>query len=170
MNIREEILKEHSKKQAEKIAAYVGNNKQRFNTLAKLFISGDYRITQRAAWIISSCAENHPSLILPHLSDFIEYAHNPPHVAVKRNVVRVLSFIDIPENMEGKAFDFCLPLVTSVKEDIAVRAYAITVIGNIALKYPELRGEVCEILYMFRDDDSAALRSRSRKVLAKLKC
>lgn len=170
MNIRDEILKEHSKKQSEKIADYIGNNKRRYAELVKLFLSGDYRITQRAAWIVSSCAERYPSLILPYLSKFIEFARNPPDVAVKRNVVRVLSLIELPEQLEGIVYDFCFPLVTSAKEELAVRAYSITVIGNAALKYPDLKAEVCETLLLLKDHDSPAIRSRTKGVLKKLKC
>lgn len=170
MNIRDEILKEHSKKQSERIADYIGNNKQRYAELAKLFLSRDYRITQRAAWIVSSCAERYPGLILPYLSEFIEFARNPPNIAVKRNVVRVLSLIEIPEDHEGIVYDFCFPLVTSAKEELAVRAYAITVIGNAASKYPELKAEVCETLLLLKEHDSPAIRSRTKAVLKKLRC
>ena len=50
MNLRKEILKEHSKKQCEKNVAWIGNDKKRFNELFYLFLNGEYRITQRSAW------------------------------------------------------------------------------------------------------------------------
>ena len=50
MNLREALLKEHSKKQMLKIVKYIGNDQQRFDELMKLFLESEYRITQRAAW------------------------------------------------------------------------------------------------------------------------
>lgn len=40
MNLVEEILKEHSKKQKDKIVNYVGNNPDRFAQLVDVFLQG----------------------------------------------------------------------------------------------------------------------------------
>ena len=50
MNLREEILKEHSKTQCNKIVNWIGNSQKRFNELFELFLNDEYRVTQRAAW------------------------------------------------------------------------------------------------------------------------
>ncbi|MFT3705019.1 MAG: hypothetical protein QM802_21815 [Agriterribacter sp.] len=50
MNIREAILKEHSKAQCNRIVTYVGNNQQRLNELVHLFLTDEYRVVQRAGW------------------------------------------------------------------------------------------------------------------------
>ena len=48
MNLRSEILAEHSKAQTNKIIEWVGNSQQRFDELINLFLGDEYRITQRA--------------------------------------------------------------------------------------------------------------------------
>ena len=63
MDLREEILKEHSKKQTNKIIKWVGNNQQKFDELVSLFLKGEYRVTQRAGWPLSYIAIEHPQLI-----------------------------------------------------------------------------------------------------------
>ena len=65
MMLREALLKEHSKKQALQIANYVGSDPLLFAQLMALFFANEYKITQRAAWVVSCCAEKHPQLILP---------------------------------------------------------------------------------------------------------
>jgi hypothetical protein len=45
-NLKEEILKEHSKKQTLKIAKWVGNNKKRLDELLNLFLFDQYRVVQ----------------------------------------------------------------------------------------------------------------------------
>src|SRR5258705_5320496 len=103
MNLEEVILKEHSKKQCDKVVAYVGSSSSRFSQLVNLFLSGPYRITQRAAWPLSCCVENNPKLIEPHLKKILNYTLKPGvHDAVKRNVVRLLQFIDVPLRLQGQ--------------------------------------------------------------------
>jgi hypothetical protein len=70
INLKEVILKEHSKKQCEKVVAYVGNNAPRLAELVNLFLEGPYRVSQRAAWPLSRCVERNPELIYPHLKRY----------------------------------------------------------------------------------------------------
>ena len=49
MNIRDEILREHSKAQCLRIAQYIGEDKQRFDELMYLFLNDEYRVCQRVA-------------------------------------------------------------------------------------------------------------------------
>ena len=59
MDLKKEILKGHTKAQTEKIVKYVGNNALRFKALVNVYLSGPYRVTQRAAWPHSiGCTHN----------------------------------------------------------------------------------------------------------------
>ena len=89
MNIRDEILKEHSRKQSEKVANYIGSDRKRFDELMSLFLGNTYRVTQRAAWIVSICAERNPELIQPFLSKMVKMLEGKVHDAVKRNSLRI---------------------------------------------------------------------------------
>jgi hypothetical protein len=55
MDILQSLTREHSKKQTDRIVAFIGADKGRFAVLIKLFFAGEYRITQRAAWPLSYC-------------------------------------------------------------------------------------------------------------------
>lgn len=170
MNIREEILRKHSKKQAVFISDYIGNDPERFEELVELFFDEDIRVVQRSAWIISHCADNYNDIVVPYLGRFIEYAKNdPPHVAVKRNVVRVMQNCRIPEDIEGRVYDLCWAFSNSTKEDIAVRAFSLRVLVRIAEKYPELCDEVLSVADGFSMSESKGLLSCGRKVAAQLR-
>ena len=69
MNLVETITNEHSKAQCDKIVKYIGCDRSRFAQLVKVFLSGPYRITQRAAWPLSYCVELHPELVRPSPED-----------------------------------------------------------------------------------------------------
>jgi hypothetical protein len=167
--MREELLKEHSKKMALLVSRYVGNDPERFALLVDLCFDEDVRVVQRAMWVVSHCTDNFPELIIPHLGRFLEYAGNePPHVAVKRNVLRIMKSGPIPEELEGAVYDLCWKLAYSTKEDVAVRAFALFVMCRVAEKYPELREEVISIAEGFAESESKGLLSCGRNVVKQL--
>lgn len=168
MDIRQEILKEHSKAQTVKIANYIGNDADRFKDLVYLFLNDEYKVVQRAAWIISHCAEQHPQLIKPYIKAFIAKASEANiHNAVKRNVLRVLQFIEMNDDDMGIAADLCFKALISTTEPSAVKAFAITVLDNICKSYPELKKEFILILQEQLPYQSPAFVSRAKKVLKK---
>src|SRR5579872_6825293 len=125
LDLKVAILKEHSKKQCNKIVAYVGNNPLHFSELVKLFLEGPYRVTQRAAWPLSCCIELNPQLIEPHLKVILNCSAKPnvPD-AVKRNVLRLLQFIEIPKKLQGLTATICFDFLNNKKESIAVRVFS----------------------------------------------
>lgn len=169
MNLEAEILKEHSKKQTLKIVDYIGNDKHRFATLMDLFLEGGYRITQRSAWAVSCCAEKHPELIIPWLEKIIDNLGKPLHDAVKRNTVRILQDLDIPEKLQGKVADKCFHFLASRKEPVAVKVFSMTVLGNLCIKEPALANELKLLIEEQLPYATPGFLSRARKVLKQLK-
>ena len=163
MQLREELLSEHSKAKAIEISAYIGNDPERFKELVDLLIDGDVKMVQRASYAMSHCTDRFPWLAQPHLPRLIAFAKSPPHVSGKRNVTRLLQDCAMDEEVEGLAYELCWELARSPKEDIAVRACSLTVLGRIAMKYPELRTEVLGVAKDFMQTDSAGLISRAKK-------
>ena len=72
MDLLQLLKDEHSKKQTDRIVAYIGQDKDRFARLIKLFFSGEYRITQRAAWPLSYCVRRYPELIKPYFKQLLD--------------------------------------------------------------------------------------------------
>jgi len=170
LDLKEVILKEHSKNQCDKVVAYVGNNSSRFSELVNLCLQGPYRLTQRAAWPLSCCIEKNPKLIEPHLKQVLNYALKPGvHDAVKRNVVRLLQFVNIPKRLQGLTAKICFQFFTDKKEPIAVRVFSMTVLSNLAKKLPELKNELIPLIEDQMPYGSAGFISRGRKVLKELK-
>lgn len=170
MNLKEVILKEHSKRQCDKVVTYVGANASRFSQLVDVFLSGPYRITQRAAWPLSCCVEKHPKLIEPHLKKIFTYTLKPGvHDAVKRNVLRLLQFIKIPSRWQGKTAAICFQFFSNKKEPIAVRVFSMTVLANLAKELPALKNDLIPLIEDQMPYGSAGFISRGRKLLKELK-
>lgn len=165
MDIKKELLKEHSKRQTTKIVRYVGGNPARFKVLVQTFLAGPYRVTQRAAWPLSNCVRGHPKLIDPHLKSILKMLDKKDaHVAVKRNIMRLLQDIEIPRQLYGLLTDKCFALMDT-KETIAVRVFSMSVLANIAMHEPDLKKELRIVIEDQLPYASAGYLSRARKVL-----
>ncbi|GEO03764.1 hypothetical protein AAE02nite_14280 [Adhaeribacter aerolatus] len=168
MDIKEALLKEYSKAQVLKIAAYINNNPGRFRNLMELFLGEDYRLTQRAAWVLSHCADQHPALLLPYLPELIYNLQKTKLAAVKRNTVRVLQNIPIPEELQGILANICFEyLITN--EPVAIKVFAMTVLANLAQAQPDLKNELRLLLEDQLPYASPAFVSRASKLLLVLK-
>jgi hypothetical protein len=168
-NLREELLREHSKKQCEKIRAWVGDDQQRFDELFKLFLKGEYRLTQRAAWPLSYCVQDHPGLIKKGFGRLVRNLSVPGiHDAVKRNTVRILQHVDIPKQYQGELMKTCFRYVASPREAIAIKVFALTVLTNLAELYPGIKNELKLLVEQQLPTASAGFRSRAREELRRV--
>jgi hypothetical protein len=168
MDLKAELLSEHSKRQTMKIVSYIGNDNDLFKVLMDLFFKGPYRVTQRAAWVVGCCADNEPGLIIPYLEPLLKNLQGNVHDAVKRNTVRLLENVDIPGDLLGIAAHTCFRFLNSADEAVAVRVYSMSVLLNICKKEPELKEELRLCIESQLPYASAAFTSRGQKILKKL--
>ena len=167
MNIREVLQSEHSKRQTLAIVEYIGNDEAKFRELVEIFLEGEYRLTQRSVWSFSYCVEKYPHLVEPYLEILIaQLERNNAHDSVKRNIVRMLQFIEIPEDLLGKIYSVCLDFIDNPKEPVATRAFAISVAAKIAKPEPDLIRELQLVVNKHLKYSSAAFKSRANKVLS----
>ena len=163
MDLRPEILKEHSKAQCNKIVQWVGNNEERFNELFHLFLNSEYRITQRAAWPLSNSAIAHPEFMKGNFVKLLINLKKPNlHNSIKRNTVRLLDAIEIPVKYEGRIMEICFTYLESPGEAVAVKAFSIGILGKLAKKYPEIIPEIKLMIEEQLPHQSAAFKSRSK--------
>lgn len=166
MNLREEILKEHSKAQCNKIVSWIGGSQKRFDALFDLFLEGEYRVTQRAAWPVSYSVISHPRFIKKNFSRLITNLQKPGlHNSVKRNSIRLLQYVDIPEEFQGSVMDICFRYIQSPTEAVAVKAFSLTVLSNLAKKYPEILPELKLVIEEQLPHQTPAFKSRAKKIL-----
>ncbi len=168
MNLRDEILAEHSKLQTKKIVDWVGDDPKRFDELMRLFLGDVYRITQRSGWPLSNCIEKYPELVKPYFLQLLkQLERDDVHIAVKRNVVRLLQFVEIPKRYEGRIFDACYRLLDDASEPVAVRVFSMTVAAKIAKNSPELLDELRLVAMKYPDLMTPGFRARMRHIFGK---
>ena len=166
MDIKEELLKEHSKKQCNKIVNYIGNDKKRFAELMRLFFRAEYRVTQRAAWPMSYCVRNHPELIKPYFKPLLDnLAKKGLHDSVLRNTVRLLQDVDIPTRYYGRLMNICFDFIQSNDTATAIKAFSLTILANLSKQYPDILAELKLIIEERWQLETAAFHSRAKKIL-----
>lgn len=166
MDLHRALLEVHSKERAMKITAYIGGDEERFAELIRIFFAGDYRTMQCAAWPINHCVERNPALVYPYLERLVDMLpRKDVHNAVRRNIARLLQYVDIPESLQGKVYDLCVERVDDAEEPVAVRVFALTVAARIAESEPDLMGELKLIVKKHLSHTTAAFHSRARRIL-----
>ncbi len=169
MNLKEEILKEHSKAQCTKIVKWVGSSQVHFDELFNLFLQDENLVVQRAAWPVSYCVDAYPQLISKHWKTLVENLRKPGlHDAVKRNSIRLMQDIDLPEKYHGEIMDLCFKYLESPAEALAVRIFSLSVLANLATHYPEIKAELKLIIEDQLPHQSAGFKSRAKKVMKQL--
>ena len=165
MNLREEILKEHSKAQCDKIVRWIDNSQKRFDELFALFLNDEYRITQRAAWPLSYSVIAHPEFIKKNFSRLINnLKRSVLHNSIKRNSIRLLQYVDIPEEFHGEIMEICFRYVESPTEAVAIKAFSLTVLRNLSKQYPEILPEIKLLIEEQWSHQTAAFKSRAKKL------
>lgn len=165
-DIRQLLQEEHSKKQTLRIVKYIGNDKTRFAVLAELFFAGEYRITQRAAWPLSYCVRAYPGLIHPYFKRLLDNLRRKDiHVAVIRNTMRLLQDVDIPRRYHGQVMSICFDLIQTPETPIAVKAFSLTILANLAADYPDIGNELKLIIEEQWDQATPAFRVRAKRAL-----
>ncbi len=166
MNLREEIKQEHSKARCDRIVQWVGESQDRFDALAGLFFSGESRISQRAAWPLSYCVMAYPAFIRKHIGELVQNMQQPGiHNAVKRNTLRLLQVVEIPEEFQGTVMDLCFGFITDPQEKAAIKAFSLTVLQNLSELYPEILPEILLVIEERWDTETPAFKARSRRIL-----
>jgi hypothetical protein len=157
-----------TKAQRDRIISQI-TSQEKFNELMAIFIAGPYRVTQRAAWPLSYCVEQHPLFLSKHFRAITKMLEDTDLAdAVKRNLLRALQFVQIPKHYQGRIANCCFAFLTR-NEPTAIKVFAMTVLANLANKNRELNNEIVPILESQLPFGSAGFVSRARKVLMQLK-
>jgi hypothetical protein len=170
VDLKREILAEHSKAQTDRIVHYVGHDKKRFDELMKVFLTGDDLILQRAGWPLSYCARQNPVFVLPHLGKLLKLLQKPKvHNAVIRNIVRLLQDMSIPARYQGEVMNTCFAFIASPEQPAAIKAFSLTILEHLAASYPDIIPELKLIIEERWPYETPAFHSRAKKILKKFK-
>ncbi len=118
---------------------------------------------------IDYCVIKYPALIINHYEELIRNLQKPNlHDSIKRNTVRLLQAVSIPEKHEGAVMEICFKYLQSPGEAIAIKAFSITVLCKLAKKYPQIIPEIKLIIEDQLPHQSTAFKSRAKNFMKSL--
>lgn len=170
MDLKAQLLKEHSKQNSLMIRKYLLNHPSRIDEFMGLFFGDVYRLSQRAAMVVSALFDYDKRLMEPYKTQMVHKLEIPNlNVAVKRNIVRILQEVYIEEDQLTSLFDSCINFIQSPSEPVAVKAFSMKVIVNICKRYPELKQEAYPIINEeVKRNESKGIQARGKAMLSQL--
>jgi hypothetical protein len=169
MNLKTELLKEHSYENSEKIAWFIMENPNYLPELFQLFWENDKLITQRATWVIIIISEWKPKILKPFVEEMILTLQKEGiNDSIIRNTVRILAEFPIPQHMEGIITEICFNYLNNASVAVAIKVFSMSILERMVEKYPELKGELIASIELGMEFGSAGYRSRGGKILMRL--
>lgn len=166
VNIKDELIADIRTFKAPELAKTILKNNQAADLISLAF-EKDHLLSSRAMWVMGHCSDLDYNFIKPYHVKLINRLKNKNlHNGVIRNTLRLFQKYPVPKKSEAFILDKCFEYVKNPLEAIAVRAFAITVIFNIAKPYPELLNELLIILnHMSETEDGPGIRSRVKNTI-----
>jgi hypothetical protein len=166
MNLKSEIIKEHSKYNTERVAGFIGNNPELLDELTGIVLKEENDTARKAAWVMRMCYENNTHCLDKYISKLVHHlSKDQIHTAVRRNILGILITACIPEKDWGILIDHCFKFLLSGQETISVKAFSMDIIQRYAINEPSLYNELCLVLEDQYPFGSAGFKSKARKVL-----
>ena len=169
MDIRKQLLSDHSKSNTDEIVFYIMENPERSVELMDIFFNEGNLLKQRAAWVVGDLGRVEPELIKPYQLQMMTHLKSPGlHDAVKRNTLRYLSEIDLDEDLWGEAYEIAFRSLSTNSEKVAIKVFAMTLAHNVVRKVPELKDELRYLIEEQMPFGSTGFKIRGAKILRSL--
>ena len=128
---------------------YIKHNPQSVKELEELAFSDKQPEGWRAAWILYYLIENDDKLIKKMSSkagkiiDLLPKFNSPGQ---KREFLKVLLLVDIPEKYMGKLINLCFEWILNKNSDVSMKVHSMQIIYNYSFKEPDLLHELRLVL------------------------
>jgi hypothetical protein len=153
----------------EEMISWLHQHPERMDELTALAMSTVKPFAWRAAWLLGSCMEENDLRIAPYLPEIIriiplrEQGH-------QRELLKIVSIMQIPEELEGELFDCCITIWEKINNRPGVRYTAFLMLIRISQRYPELYHELSLLLQdYYLETLSPGIRHAMEKKFAELK-
>ena len=166
LNIKNELLPDIREFKAPALAQKILHSNQ-ISELVSLAFERDPLLSSRAMWVLGHCSDLDYDCIKPyHIKLVNNLKQKDLHNGVIRNTLRLFQKHPVPKETESFILDKCFDYIKNPTEAIAVRAFAITVVFNISMPYPELLNELLIILnHLSETEDGPGIRSRVKNTI-----
>ena len=170
MNIRQQLLKKHSRANADLVESYVGSTPGAIIELMACFLGEETTVAQRAAQVVGNLGRHQPESLMPWWDEMIEAAQNPVHDAIRRNVARYFSElkVELPGKLEKKAVQSFTRWSVDESTPVAVAVFAMQFIADRCQKYPQNANSIAKTIKSRIETASPGFQNRGKKILKQM--
>lgn len=148
----------------DEMIAYMHNHPEDFNEAIELAILDKQPYSWRAAWLLWSCMDENDTRLQGSIKKIMNVLtlKKDGH---QRELIKILSMMDINEEYEGLLFTICVSLWEKTNKTPSVRYTAFKVILKIAQKHPDLKHEID---FLMQDQYMDSLSPGVKKSIARM--
>ncbi|MCT4579783.1 MAG: hypothetical protein N4A35_00070 [Flavobacteriales bacterium] len=169
MDVREQLLFEFSKSNAELIVRKIGQDQVKIEELVQLFLGSDQKLALRASMVLARIMDQRPYLMEDYIDQFVKvFLEKDTAVAVVRMIARFFQSYTLPEEYQGVVLDRSYELLINSDQPIAVRAFAMGTIEKISKEYEDLKSEFKLVLEDLYTEGARGLENKRRNILKTL--
>ena len=129
----------------DELISFMKANQEYFDEAIKLAISEKQPYSWRAAFLLWGCMDENDTRIRKHILSIVKSIPDKKD-GHQRELLKILSKMEIDEKYEARLFDLCMNLWEDINKKPSVRVTALKFIIKIAQKHPELLHEVVFLL------------------------
>ncbi len=169
--LKEMVNRLISLKEVDWIATSAIENSAIFRKLLEYSYSSDKKLSFRSSWTLTKVCDKYPDIIYPYLSRIVENLEKLNNESAQRSFLRIISLSDLTQlsvKHHGILAEHCFAALKSGFSAIAIKAYSMEILYNLAIIYPELANELSATINMIQGEGSAGIKARGTLILKKL--
>lgn len=163
------LTKNRTKSNVDFLVNEVFANPMNWDTWFEIYRQTSFPVSWYMTWWLSHYIEADQQMGNQYQRRIWDEFNAETQVSIKRDFWKILTRIEINEDLAGLAYERAIKVIAKQNEEVAVRAYAMEVATNISLNWPELAPEVVMILEDLRSDEPASIQVRKNKFLGEMK-
>jgi len=172
MILKDQILLEHTAKNAKLIANYIEAKPEKLEELLKLVLGDDKLLSQRSSWVLAKFSESFYCEFIPFLDFILSEINNAKHNAVHRNFSKVFMILTNKENIEfltdnqiDAIVDISFGWVIDKNEKAAVVACGMYTLQNLLKKRSWIASDLKLHIVENMSSSLPSFRAAGKKVL-----
>ncbi len=128
----------------EQMILFLKTHPDQFVEALELAISDKQPYSWRSAWLLWSCIEENDIRVQKYIDAILKVMPEKKDGHL-RELIKILSIMELDEDQEGLLFNICMNVWESINKGPSVRYNALVFILKIAKRHPELKGEIAFI-------------------------
>ncbi|MEN9638201.1 MAG: hypothetical protein RLZZ262_69 [Bacteroidota bacterium] len=146
MELRERLRSGIKKEEVRALVEETLASDEVFANLAEFACSSNKTHAMKASWVIGHVSAIDNRMANTFLNQWRDTLETTRIGGVQREMVKIISHCDLPQEMEGWFLDKCFALINSATSEVASKYHALAYTTLQIKKYPELKEELASIL------------------------